>query len=124
MKNGKLHLEQLSLERFLASQQGSFNHRYTGLSVRMKQAKKQNIPTPPKRFGNEKLTIDFKIVQLLRMKVRRKSLEVWIDTPRAISFDKKMKKHLTRLHWSTRVYHHKRAIIMRIKRIISKYKQR
>jgi coenzyme F420-reducing hydrogenase beta subunit len=38
IKNGKLYIEQLSLERFTASQQGSFNHRQSGLSIRLSLA--------------------------------------------------------------------------------------
>ncbi|HZL09028.1 MAG TPA: Coenzyme F420 hydrogenase/dehydrogenase, beta subunit C-terminal domain [Prolixibacteraceae bacterium] len=113
VENGKLLIEQLSLERFLASQQGSFNHRHTGLSVRLKQAQKHNIPIPAKRFGNEKVTIYFKIVQLLRIKIRRKSLEIWKDTPDAILFDKKVKSHLTRLRWATRVYHYAKTFVQK-----------
>lgn len=116
-KNEKLHVEQLQLEHFLASQQGSFNHRHTGLSVRMKQAKNQNIPIPPKRFGNEKVTTDFKIVQKLRMKIRQKSIEIWEKTPDAQSFDTKIRKHLNILHIATRIYHYRKAIVRRITKL-------
>ena len=115
IKNGKLKVEQLSLKRFLSSQQGSFNHRHKGLAVRLKQAKKQNIPCPPKRYENEKVTIDFKLVQLLRMKTRQKSLIVWKNTPDAKSFNKEMKSDLSRLYWVTLFYHYRSAILKRLK---------
>ena len=114
IENGELTIETLPLERFLASQQGSFNHRHTGLSVRIKQAKKKNQPVPPKRFGDAKVTIDFKVVQKLRMKVRQKSLEVWKENPDAKYFDEEMRKYLKQLKLATKVYHYRRAIERRL----------
>ena len=35
--NKSLKLDELFFEQFLASQQGSFNHRHKGLSVRLKK---------------------------------------------------------------------------------------
>jgi coenzyme F420 hydrogenase subunit beta len=63
IKKSKLAIEELSLGQFLDSQQGSFNHPQTGLSIRIKQAKKKNKVIPPKRFGNEKVTFEFEMVQ-------------------------------------------------------------
>lgn len=110
IKEGKLNIETLPQEHFLVSQQGSYNHRHTGLSVRMKQAKKKNSPIPPKRFGNENVTIDFKIVQLIRMKVRQKSLEFWAENPDATSFDTAIKKYLKKLRQATKIYHYMRTL--------------
>lgn len=130
IKESKLAIEELSLELFLASQQGSFNHRQTGLSVRIKQAKKKNKLTPPKRFGNEKATFDFKMVQKLRMKIRQNSLEIWRNKPDSSVFDETMKNHLLHLHLATRIYHlitriydYRRAIKRRIRMLTSKLKQ-
>lgn len=116
----KLVIEELSLERFLASQQGSFNHRHTGLSARLKHAKKHNIPTPPKRIGNTRVTIDFKIVQELRMKIRQRSLDIWKDSPNAQSFDTGIKNQLNNLRFTTRIYHYRKAIENRLKLLFSK----
>ncbi|WP_417371871.1 Coenzyme F420 hydrogenase/dehydrogenase, beta subunit C-terminal domain [Gelidibacter japonicus] len=118
IKKGDLTLENLSLEAFLASQQGSFNHRHTGLSVRIKEAKKRNQPVPPKRFGNEKVTMYFKIVQKLRMKVRRKSLVVWKKNSNAKPFDSEMKSFLNPLKVITKVNHLRR----RLGRLVMKLK--
>lgn len=115
IENGSLTLEKLPLDRFLASQQGSFNHRHLGLSVRKKEAEKRGQQVPPKRFDKESVTIDFRLVQKLRMKVRRKSLETWEKTPYAESFDSNMRKYLKQLRLATRVYHYKRAILRRLK---------
>lgn len=118
INDGKLKLELLNPERFLASQQGGFNHRHTGLSVRIKEAKRKNKTIPPKRFGNGKTTIDFKIVQKMRMIVRRKSLEIWKENTDAQLFDEKMKNSLKLLKLTTKVYHYRQAIERRFKRFI------
>ncbi len=110
VKKGKLLIKQLSLESFLASQQGSFNHRHTGLSVRLKQVQRHNILTPPKRFGKGKNTIDFKVVQRLRMKIRYTSLEIWRFTSDVRIFDNKMKRLFAKLKITTKFYHYRRAI--------------
>ncbi len=113
-ETGKLIIEPLPIQRFLTSQQGSFNHRHTGLSVRIKKAEKNNHNVPPKRHFNEGVSIDFKIVQRLRMKVRQKSFEVWKDTPSAKIFDESMKRILTYLRIATRVYHNRKAITKKL----------
>lgn len=116
IKKGDVIIEDLPLDRFLASQQGSFNHRHTGLSTRIKEAKKKSQLVPPKRFGNEKVTFDFKIVQKLRMKVRQKSLDIWTVNPDADFFDKEMKSYLKQLKVATKVYHYWRAIGKRLRK--------
>lgn len=118
IKNKELTTEYLSLERFLASQYGSFNHRHTGLSVRIKQGMKNGLTVPPKRFGNERVTIDFKIVQKLRMKVRQKSLDIWGQKPNALDFDAEIKNYLKQLRLATKAYHYKRAIQRRLKKYL------
>ena len=119
-KENKLSLEQLSLNRFLSSQQGSFNHRHEGLSMRLNYAKKQNVAIAPKRFGNEIMCLDFKIVQKLRMKVRKKSLEVWEKNPESKLFDYLLTKDLKQIQWATKIYHYRRAIKRRLTDIFSK----
>ena len=110
IKKDDLTIEELSLERFLASQQGSFNHRHTGLSVRIKEAKKNGKLVPPKRFGSEKISLYFIIVQKLRMRIRKISLELWMTNPNAVVFDQEIKSSLKRLKFATRIYHHWRTI--------------
>ncbi len=60
------------------------------------------------------MTIDFKVVQKLRMMVRQKSLEVWKENPDAKYFDDEMKKYLKQLKLATKVYHYRRAIERRL----------
>lgn len=120
IKSEELEMKALSLERFLDSQKGSFNHRHTGLKIRIHQAKRNNKPIPVKRYDNESVSIDFKLVQMLRMKVRRKSLELWKETKNAQIFDEKMKKYLRKLQIATRLYHYKKSIVRRIGNLFSK----
>jgi len=110
MKNNELAVEPLSLERFLSSQQGSFNHRHEGLGYRIELARKQGKIVPPKRHDKEKISIDFKWVQEQRLKLRGKSLEMWRETKNASAFDSEMKRDLQRLYRLTKIYHCKRAI--------------
>jgi coenzyme F420 hydrogenase subunit beta len=60
------------------------------------------------------VTIDFKVVQKLRMMVRQKSLEVWKEKPDANYFDEEMRKYLKQLKLATKVYHYRRAIERRL----------
>lgn len=118
INEGKLTVEALQIDRFIASQKGSFNHRHTGLSCRIKQAKKKKQLVPPKRFFNEKVTIDFKIVQKSRMKVRQKSLAIWAEKPDVVFFDKRMEKFKRKLKIATKVYHYRQAIQKRLKNLL------
>lgn len=120
IETGDLTIEELPVDRFLASQQGSFNHRQTGLSVRIKQAKKKKQLVPPKRFNSERVTIDFNVVQKLRMKVRQKSLEFWANNTNSDIFDKEMESSLKKLRFATKVYHYQRAIKRRINKLKNK----
>ncbi len=110
----KLSLDHLSLDQFLASQKGSFNHRHTGLSYRIKEAKQNNKNIPPKRFSQEKITFDFAIVQWLRRKIRQKSLITWLKTRDATNFDTDMKAHLKMLKIATAFYHFKKSAFKKL----------
>jgi len=102
---GELQLENLSLEKFLASQQGSFNHRHDGLGTRIALAKKAGFKVPPKRYGSVRLPLHLKLVQLARRKTRLKSLQTWAKTNDAAEFDKHMKPALMTLKIITRASH-------------------
>ncbi|MGV8114991.1 MAG: Coenzyme F420 hydrogenase/dehydrogenase, beta subunit C-terminal domain [Lentimicrobium sp.] len=117
IKESKLTIEPLPQDQFLASQQGSYNHRHKGLSYRIKQAKKKNQAVPPKRFDKDELTIDFKVVQKYRMKIRQKSLVIWAEKHDAMLFDETMKKYLLQLKLATKVYHYRRVIKSKISNI-------
>jgi coenzyme F420-reducing hydrogenase beta subunit len=113
--SGKLKMELLSLERFLFSQQGSFNHRHDGLSYRIYKRNKHNSQMPPKRFDTIKISFIFKMIQFFRMHTRQRSLEVWNDTLDYRLFDEKMKINLYFLAKLTSLNHYKRAIENKLK---------
>jgi len=116
----KLSLEDLPLDRFISSQQGSFNHRHSGLSYRIKRAKKMGRLVPPKRFADDNsITVDYKLVQYFRLIVRKKSLEIWKNVLNVGLFDKKMKKYLRLLKRATQMNHYKKAVMKRLS-ILSK----
>jgi coenzyme F420 hydrogenase subunit beta len=119
--NGKakeeLYIEKLNKNRFLKSQKGSFNHRHTGQSFRIKYARKRNKLVPPKRFENEKVTFDFKIVQLLRMKIRKTSLEIWKNNSNSAVFERKLNVYLKALKIATIFYHYKKIITNKLKNL-------
>lgn len=114
LKEEKLTVEELPLIRFLASQQGSFNHRHKGLNYRIKKARKRGQLVPPKRFEKENISIDFKWVQKQRMRTRRKGFKIWEKEPNTETFDSLMIPLLTRLKKSTLLYHYRRALIKKI----------
>lgn len=117
IKSQKLNLEKLTLDRFISSQQGSFNHRHTGLPYRISLASLKGRLIPPKRFYNDKsLTVYFKPVQFCRMYIRKKSLVIWKNTLNASLFDKKMKKRLTILFMLTNLYHYKKSLVNKFKK--------
>lgn len=111
---GKLIIENLSLDQFLQSQRGSFNHRHAGLPYRIKLAGRRNIIIPPKRFDRGKVSFEFKIVQKARMTVRRKSLEIWKSLHNDEKFDLSISKHLIKLKRITQIYHVRRSILNRV----------
>lgn len=120
IQSKEIQVERLPLERFLVSQQGSYNHRHRGLSVRIEQAHKNKVIVPPKRFGNIKVGFDFKLVQKIRRVVRAESLSAWQNKPDHVYFDIQMKKYLYALRCITRIYHYKRTITANLKKMISK----
>lgn len=111
LKKKELVVENLTLNKFLASQKGSFNHRHDGLAYRIKKQGKKNIEIiPPKRFDNIKISIFFKMVQFARMKVRKKSLEVWKKKSDFRTFQKKMRMSLYILRKLTNLNHKMRTV--------------
>ncbi len=105
-KGNKIFLEELELDKFISSQEGSFNHRHTGLPFRISKAKKKGQLVPPKRFSKVCFSfLDFQIVQFYRMKCREMSLEVWEKTSTSLLYDRALEKILIKLRRATSVYH-------------------
>lgn len=112
VEQNKLKVEELALAEFLKSQQGSFNHRHLGLRYRIQKAKNNNVSIPPKRFNTFKISIDFKLVQKQRLKVRKLSLQNWVLAKGNLNdFNSTMKDSLNILQKLTRLNH----IIRRLK---------
>jgi len=113
-ETGKLVIEPLSLENFIASQQGSFNHRQKALGYRMRLAEKKGMTIPPKRHDQEKISLDFKLVQKQRMVLRRQSLVKWLIIKDSRMFDKTISKPLKLLQKRIILNHYLRAVKRRI----------
>lgn len=114
LQEKRINIEIIPLDRFLSSQQGSFNHRHKGLNFRIKNAEKQGYIIPPKRHVSEKISFDFRVVQKQRLIVRQKSLVVWKKTQNAKDFDLLMNDSLKCLKRLTRIHHYIRAIKRRL----------
>lgn len=101
-----LEVSKLPINKFIASQKGSFNHRRGGLKFRM-QIRKQNGFKVPIRANKEliKTPIEFKYVQKIRMKLRAISLELWKDYKNAEIFEDKIQPFKLNLRLYTKIYH-------------------
>lgn len=116
LQKGELQLENLPLEMFLASQQGSFNHRHDGMATRIALTHKAAGKVPPKRHDKFKLPLHLALVQHARRKARERSLIVWSKYPSAADFDKRMKPILLSLKVLTKASH----AIRKLKRMSAK----
>lgn len=112
--NNEINIEPLDFNVFLLSQQGSFNHRQKALGYRIRLAKKEGISIPPKRHDNERISLDFKLVQRQRRVVRKLSLKEWTITKDPIQFDEVISKPLKKLQKRTIINHYLRAIKRRL----------
>lgn len=106
----ELTVEHLDFNQFLSSQQGSFNHRQKALGYRIRLAKNKGLLIPPKRHDQEKISLDFKLVQKQRMEVRKQSLIQWPITNESHLFDKVMLSSRDKLQKRTKINHYIRAI--------------
>ena len=88
----ELVLEKIDKEKVIESQQGSFNHRHNGLKYRVTVSHKNNIIVAKRRRFLIDQNFFVNKIQLLRMKVRSKSLNVWVKVKDPVIFRKKLKK--------------------------------
>lgn len=113
IKNEVLNVESLDFERFIASQQGSFNHRHLGLKFRVKMYKKHGgsvIPCVRMKYFKS-ISFDLKLVQRLRMQVRDKSLKVWRDTDNdVLKYSCSIKNDIEKLRVATSFNHRLRKL--------------
>ena len=126
IEKGELFIENLDKEKFIFSQKGSFNHRQLGLPYRIKKAQINKLLVPPKRVENTRTSIDLKLVQFFRMKVRAKSFKAWKKSKNAVQFNQEMSLILFVLKKVTKINHYKRTILSKdfikaIKRKLKNY---
>lgn len=114
IKSSELTIDPLPFDAFLSSQQGSFNHRQKALNYRIRRTEKRGATIPPKRHDKENITIDFRLVQKLRMIVRKQSLLEWQALKDSDMFDEVMDQVLKKLKTRTKLYHYIRAIKRRL----------
>lgn len=117
IQNSSITVKPISPDTMRASQQGSYNHRHEGLYVRVNEARKKNIPLAEKRYGKNTVSLEVTIVQKLRRKTRKKSLEVWSQAKSSTNFDKEMLKVLFYLRQLSRITRYKRSAVNRLKGI-------
>lgn len=118
MESEEITMEKISSETMRASQQGSYNHRHEGLSVRLKEAKRSGISVSQKRYRNRSVSLDVLVVQKLRRRVRKISLAAWNETNTASAFDAKMKPELGMLKVATKIAQYRRGAAKRIRRVL------
>jgi coenzyme F420-reducing hydrogenase beta subunit len=112
----ELSVEPLDVSKFRSSQQGSFNHRQKALGYRVKLAKRKGLTIPPKRHDNGNISLDFKLVQKQRMKVRKQSLVQWPIVKDSKMFNEVMRKSQKKLLRITKINHRLKAIKRKIKK--------
>ncbi|WP_199524652.1 Coenzyme F420 hydrogenase/dehydrogenase, beta subunit C-terminal domain [Pseudoalteromonas sp. bablab_jr011] len=106
IENNALTIDNLPISSLIESQRGGFNHRHNGLGFRIKKRRSEGLAVPPKRFEKDELSFLLKLIHLMRMKVRKKSLEIWKKTKSAEQFDKRMKPYLFLLSTLTKINHY------------------
>jgi len=118
IQKNELKLSTISLDKMIQSQKGSFKHRQDAIQFRAKRIQKIVEKVPPKRYYSTNLSLDYKIVQIVRMHTRRKSLQVWKDTRNSNDFIRRMRVTLWVLRKVT-IFHHY-ALTLRKKLKISR----
>lgn len=111
----ELNVQNLAIDAFLRSQEGSFKHRQLGMKYRVDITRKKTGIAPFKRtkfFQN--IPFEYRKVQRLRMKLRAESLKTWQNTDNAETFEKQIQSTKTQLTETTRFYHR----VQKLRRIL------
>lgn len=111
----ELIIDLVNENEFIKSQKGSYTHRQKCLPYRIKKSDIEHIP--PKRFSYGALSPELRIIQKMRRKTRKMSLDIWRDYKNAAKFDAEMKSTLKRLRIITKLNHYKRGILERVKQL-------
>ena len=106
IKREELTLEEIDLTTFKKSQQGSFNHRQNSLKFRVEKLNNEFgfVPTKRTRFFKD-IPLEQKIVQIMRMKLRKKSLVQWKKFESLNEFKQAVKMDLLLLKLVTKINH-------------------
>lgn len=113
-EDNQLVIDDINIEYFLKSQQSSFFHRHQALNFRIRKLKTSTKQLPPKRHDKGKIYLDFKLVQIQRMRVRKESLSSWANTLDIDNFEIMMKNKMSILNKLTYFYHVCRAFRKRV----------
>lgn len=100
----ELDLREMDIETFKRSQLGSFRHRQIALKYRIKLNPNNKIINKRHKFL-EDIPSEYKIVQKVRIELRRKSLEDWKIANNASEYDQILEKTKKKLRNTTRLYH-------------------
>lgn len=115
IEKGDLQLETLAIDKFIQSQMGAFRHRQIGMKYRLNELKKSKGILP---FKRKRLLvnapIEYKIVQKQRRKVRKASLDLWLEYKDVEKFDQAMEQLKSNLNKKTLWYHR----FQKLKRIL------
>jgi len=103
INNNELSVKELTLESFKKSQEGSFKHRQKALRYRLDKFSELGLLKRKRFYQN--IPIEFKVVQKLRMALRKKSLDVWSKDPNFERFDNAIEDHKKDLQKFTLYYH-------------------
>ncbi|WP_326517971.1 Coenzyme F420 hydrogenase/dehydrogenase, beta subunit C-terminal domain [Acinetobacter sp. CAAS 2-6] len=108
--NKELSLDEISLERMIQSQSGSFNHRHKGLYYRIDRFSNKDMINKRKRFIL-KQNIFLDLVQSQRMKTREQSLYYWKNTKNTAEFNALMHPLIVKLKIYTKIHHMPQKLI-------------
>jgi coenzyme F420 hydrogenase subunit beta len=105
IRNGNLTITVISTDKFKESQAASFKHRQMALKYRLDTFKKSGVTTPYKRTRFfQHIPFEFKVVQKLRMLIRKQSLEEWKAHKDSVQFDRNILVVKTKLAKMTKWY--------------------
>lgn len=99
----ELSLDEISLERMIQSQSGSYNHRHKGLYYRISKFKNKEMLNKRQRFIS-KQNILLNLVQSQRMQTREKSLAYWKNTENLNDFNALMHPLVFKLKIYTKIH--------------------
>lgn len=118
-KNKELIIQNLSLNSFIASQSGGFNHRQKAIKFKVHSIfKTRKIKTHYRKRFEKNITWEYKRVINLRLKTRELSFEIWKKTKIAFLFEHEISGEIKKLQKNTLIYHR----INKIKKYLKAWK--